>query len=72
VPPEVIVQPYWTPLHTQPPTFGGLPEVVLFEILLQRFTWGIYEWSPHPAAYDREAAARLWDESAAACGIDAL
>jgi NAD(P)-dependent dehydrogenase (short-subunit alcohol dehydrogenase family) len=66
----IFLQPYSSPLHLQPPRFGGFLDVVVpFEFLGQRLNWGCYEWLPHPAAHRRDFGHRLWEASEQACGL---
>lgn len=63
---EVFLQPYYSPLHQSPPV--SRYSVVLWEPISQILTWGLYQWTPHPHAYNATFAERLWDDSARACG----
>eukprot|EP00746_Dinoflagellata_sp_MGD_P018886 gnl/MRDRNA2_/MRDRNA2_143818_c0_seq1.p1 gnl/MRDRNA2_/MRDRNA2_143818_c0~~gnl/MRDRNA2_/MRDRNA2_143818_c0_seq1.p1 ORF type:complete len:394 (-),score=61.66 gnl/MRDRNA2_/MRDRNA2_143818_c0_seq1:237-1418(-) len=67
----IFLQPYWSPPHLSPSYAEGW-DVLMFEILGQKRTWGCHEWIPHPHAHHREFQKKLWDASAKACGIETL
>ena len=66
-----FLQPYYSPLHFGYPLLGGLT-VPLFEFVMQKMNWHLHYWAPHPSAHNATFAKQLWDQSAAACGIDSL
>ena len=67
-----FLQPYWSPLHRAPPdVLGTIGVVFVSEIVLQHRNWGLHRWLPHPNAHQRAFGKRLWEESAAVCGLDA-
>lgn len=68
----VVVQPYYSPLHQQSTVFGNFDMPLVFEVALQKFTRGMYEWLPSPSAHHRAFAKELWDASAEACGITTI
>merc|ERR1711957_381710 len=65
-----FLQPYYSPKHRQDPWFGGFLGVIgPFELLGQKFTWGLYKWLAHPNAHRLDFAKRLWDASAETVGV---
>lgn len=58
-----VVQPYYSPLHQDDTMFGNLDVFILWEAILQKFTWGLRKWKPHPNAFNQTFTQQLWEES---------
>jgi NAD(P)-dependent dehydrogenase (short-subunit alcohol dehydrogenase family) len=58
-----VLQPYWTPLHQQDTLFRNIDLFLIWETLLQKWSWGLYRWKAHPNAYNLDFTEKLWEES---------